>query len=44
MCTLSATKVLYVIFSGKGIAIEVPVKKDKSTTGKYYIGVVLKKL
>ena len=43
-CMLSAKKAffLYAIFSGKGIAIQVPVKKSKSLTGKYYKHVVLK--
>ena len=41
---LSAKKVLYEIFSDEGVAIKVPVKKDKSTTGKYYKDKVLKKL
>jgi hypothetical protein len=41
---LSAKKVLYAIFfSGKGVAIKVPVRKDKSITWKYYKDVVLKK-
>ena len=35
--SLSTKKVLYaVFFSGEGVAIKVPVKKDKSITGKYY--------
>ena len=43
--SLSTKKVLYAIFfSGEGVAIKVPVKKDKSITGKYYKDVVLKKL
>lgn len=43
--TLSAKKVLYAIFfSIEGIAIQVPVKRGKSITGKYYRDVVLKKL
>ena len=41
----STKKVLYAIFfSGKGVAVKVPVKKGKSITGKYYKDVVLKKL
>ena len=44
-CSLSTKRVLYAIFfSGEGVAITVPVKKDKSITGKYYKDVVLKKL
>ena len=43
--TLSAKNVLYsVFFFGESIAIQVPVKKGKSITGKYYKDVVLKKL
>ena len=43
--SLSAKKVLYTIFfSDEGVAIKVPVKKEKSITGKYYKDVVLKKL
>ena len=35
--SLSTKKVLYAIFfSGEGVAIQVPVKKGKSITGKYY--------
>ena len=42
---LSAKKVLYAtFFSGEGIAIQMPMKKGKSVTGKYYKDVVLKKL
>ena len=38
-------KVLYAIFfSGEGVAIQVPVKKDKSINEKYYKDVVLKTL
>ena len=33
---------MYAIFSDEGIAIQVPVKKGKSVTGKYYKDVVLK--
>ena len=43
-CMLSAKKVLYTIFYGEGIAIQVPVKRGKRITGKYYKDVVLKKL
>ena len=44
-CMLSAKKVLYAIFfSCEGAAIQVPVKKGKRVTGKYYKDVVLKKL
>ena len=44
-CTFSAKKVLYAVyFSGEGIPVQVPVKKCKSITGKYYEDVVLKKL
>ena len=43
--SLSTKKVLYAIFfSGKGVAMKVPVKQGKSITGKYYKDVVLKKL
>ena len=43
--SLSTKKILYAIFfSGEGVAIKVPVKKDKSITRKYYKDVVLKKL
>ena len=43
--SLSTKKVLYAIFfSGKGVAIKVPVKKGKSITRKYYKDIVLKKL
>ena len=43
--SLSAMNVLYAIFfSCEGVAINVPVKKGKSITGKYYKDVVLKKL
>jgi histone-lysine N-methyltransferase SETMAR len=43
--SLSAKKVLYAIFfSGEGVVIKVPVKNGKSITGKYYKGVVLKKV
>ena len=43
--SLSAKKVLYAIFfSGEGVAVEVPVKKGKHITGKYYKDIVLKKL
>ena len=42
--TLNAKKVLYAIFSAEGLAIQVPVKKGKSITGKYYKDVVVKKL
>jgi hypothetical protein len=43
--SLSAKKGLYaVFFSGKGVAIKVPVKKGKSITGKYYKDIVLEKL
>ena len=43
--SLSTKKVLSAIFfSGEGVAIKVPLKKDKSITGKYYKDVVLKKL
>ena len=43
--TLSAKKVLYAIFFfGEAIAIQVPVKKDKRITGKYYKAVAFKKL
>ena len=43
--TLSAKKVLYAIFfSGEGVAMQGSVIKGKSVTGKYYKGVVLKKL
>ena len=43
--SLSAKKVLHAIFfSGKGVAIKVPVKRGKSITGKYYKDTVLKKL
>ena len=43
--TISAKKVLYAIFfSVEGIAIQVPVKRGKSITGKYYKDVVLAKL
>ena len=39
---LSAKKVLYAIFfSGKSVAIQVPLKKGKSITGKYYKDVVI---
>ena len=41
-CTLSAKMILYVIFfSDESVAV--PVKKDKSITGKYYNNMVLKK-
>ena len=41
----SVKKSLYTIFfSGEGVAIQVPVQKGKSITGKYYTDVVLKKL
>ena len=44
-CTLRAKKVLYaVFFSGEGVAIQVPVKKGKSVTGKYYKDVIVKTL
>ena len=44
-CSSSAKKVLYAIFfSGEGVAIKVPVKKDKSIAGKYCKEIVLKKL
>ena len=43
--SLSAKKVLYAIFfSGEGVAIKVPVKRDKRVSGKYYKNIVLKKL
>ena len=43
--SLSTKKALYAIFfSGEGVAIKVPLKKDKSITRKYYKDVVLKKL
>ena len=43
--SLSAKKVLHAIFfSGKGVAIKVPVKRGKSITGKYYKDTVLKKM
>ena len=32
-----------IFFSGEGVAIHVPVKKDKNVTGKYYKDLVLKK-
>ena len=42
---LRAKTLLYAIFfSGEGVAIQVPVKKGKSISGKYYKDVVLKKL
>ena len=41
---LSTKKVLYAIFSGESVPIQVPVKKGKSVTGKYFKDVVLKKL
>ena len=31
--TSSAKKLLYEIFSGEGVAIQVPVKKEKGVTG-----------
>ena len=34
----------FVFFSGEGVAIQVPVKKVKKVTGKYYKYVVLKRL
>ena len=40
--TLSA-KVLYIVFSGEAVAIQMPVKKGKSVTAKYYRELVLKK-
>ena len=44
-CPIIAQRSLSTIFfSGEGVAIKVPVKKDKSITGKYYKDVVLKKL
>ena len=43
--SLGAKKVLHAIFfTGEGVAKKVPVEKFKSITGKYYKGVVLKKL
>ena len=43
--TISAKKVLYAIFfSSKGIAVQIPVKRGRSVTGRYYRDVVLKKL
>ena len=42
---LSTKKILYAIFfSSECVAIQVPVKKGRSITGKYYRDVVLKKL
>ena len=43
--SLSAKTVSYAIFfSGEGVAIKMPMKKDKIITGKYYKEIVLKKL
>ena len=42
---LSAKKILYaILFSLEDLSIQVPVKKGKSITGKYYNDEVLKKL
>lgn len=43
--TMSTKKVLYCIFfSCDGLAVQIPVPKGKSVTGRYYRDVVLKKL
>lgn len=43
--TMSTKKVLYCIFfSCDGLAVQIPVQKGKSVTGRYYRDVVLKKL
>ena len=41
----SAKKVLYAIFfTSKGLAVQIPVNKGRSVTGRYYRDVILKKL